>query len=493
MFARGGNFISDAVGFNALGLSQDFPRGLGEISTFANQARLIAYFGQAEFNLDDTYYLRASGRYEGSSTFGADNKWGFFPAVSAGVTLSNLFDVSSIDNLKLRVGYGVTGALPGESYLSLFRFDPVSNFFFNGNFVPAFGPTQNANPNLGWERKSEINAGIDFALLNYKLTGSLDVYQRTTNDLLYRINVPVPPNQAPTTVVNLNNVALKNSGFEFSIGYAFENGSNFKWEPRLLLSSFSTLLDSVAVADGEQVFAFSQTGELFDPSTSPGAPGLNNNPTIRVKVGEPLGQLWGFKFAGVADDGKYIFEDLDGNGTIDDRDRTVIGNGLPKFSMGFNNSFKFGDIDFNFFLRGDFGHDLANMYRLFYEPRNNSRLIENKVNTSLALENLTDAPQFSDLYVERADYIVLDNASVGYNFKFDKGSAFQTARISLAGQNLFFLTNYTGVDPSPRFTDSGDPDNGGYLRAPNPLAPGLDRRMTYYRTRSFTLSVNLGF
>lgn len=500
-----GDFIANETTFNNIGSSLDRPNGLTGISSYQNSYRVIAFFGRLNLNLDDTYFLSASLRQEGSSRFGANNRWGAFPGVSAGVTLSNLIDLPKVDNLKLRLGYGETGALPPESYLSLLRFSQQGAFFFNGAFVPAFGPSQNANPNLRWETKGEFNGGLDFALFDYKLTGSLDYYNRRTRDLIFNVPVAVPPNLADRTWANLDDVVLANQGVELSLGYNYASASgDFSFEPRLVFSTFDTRLERLDDVEGSEFLFFRGDENIFfDFSTSPGAPGLNNNPTIAVIAGEELGQIWGPVYEGVSDDGQFIFRDLNGDGTTDADgdgitdagDKQVIGNGLPDFSLGFNGTFRYKKFDLNFFFRGDFGHDLANMYRVFYEPLGTgSREIENIVNTEFFNENLVDAPEFSSYYVEDASFLVLDNATLGYTFDLPESSGFRNLRVYLTGQNLFFITNYTGVDPNVRYADPGSSDNGGFQNlSANPLFPGLDRRNTYFRTRSFTLGVNVGF
>ncbi len=463
-----------------------------------SEYRVIAFFGRARLNIDDTYYLMASLRREGASRLGDNNKWGNFPAVSAGVNLANLISSSTVNELKLRAGYGVTGNIPPQSLLSLQTYGQQNFFFFDGDYVPAYGPNRNANPNLKWEQKAEIDVGVDFAFMDYKLTGTIDVYQRTTRDFIFEVIVPVPPNFADRTWVNLEDVALVNSGVEASVGYLFGN-ERMSYEPRIIFSSFNTVLDTLDVENPE--FSFFSGGEnpfFEDPGTSPGAPGLNNNPTQRIFPGQQLGLFYGLEVDEanpVNEDGGYNYIDQDGDGDIDDDDRTVIGNGLPDFTLNFQNTFKFGNLDFSFFIRGVFGHDLANMYRVFYEPLN-SRTVDNLVVTPFFQESLTATPEFNSYYVEDADYVALDNFSIGYNFNVNPSSGFNKVRVYLSGQNLLFLTNYSGVDPSIRYNDPGSSDNGGRAAREfnaSPLAPGLDRRNTYFRTRSFTAGVNLNF
>jgi iron complex outermembrane receptor protein len=494
-----GDFITNDLGFDAIGTAQDIPNGLATVYGGKNSNRVIGFFGRLNYNMDDTYFLSASIRREGSSRFGTGNKWGNFPAASAGVTLSNLFDAEAVDNLKLRVGYGVTGSLPGQSYLSQLRFGTNSAFYYNGGYVPAYSPAQNSNPDLRWETKGEFNAGIDFALLNYKLTGTFDYYNRVTSDLLYNVAVDASTNQADRTWANLDDVELQNAGVELTLSYNMESDDkSFTWSPTLTFGTYNTVLNKVEAPEGSQYVFFSSDAPAFDFETSPGAPGLNNDPMIAVIAGQPVGQIWGLTYEGVDDNGNFIFADIDGDGTVDaspgnSPDKSVIGNGLPSFSLGFANGFTYNDFDLSFFLRGDFGHDLANMYRTFYEPNTNSRTMENIVKTDYYDQNLTAASQFSSHYVEDASYMVLDNLTVGYRFTAPEGSGVTAARIYLTGRNLLWVTNYTGADPQPRYNDTGATDNGNSSFRNDPLAPGIDRRSQYFTTRSITFGLNLDF
>lgn len=500
--AFGREFISNATTYNNLGFGALAAQGdPNAVTSFKEEYKVIGFFGRAQVNIDDTYYLMGSLRQEGSTRFGENNKWGLFPAASAGVNVAKLIDAGGVDNLKVRVGFGQTGSLPPESYLSLFRYTQQGSFFFNGSFVPAFGPNRNANPDLKWETKTEINAGIDFAFMDYKLTGSLDFYNRTTNDLIFNVQVPVPPNFASRTWANLEDVELSSTGVELLLSYNHANADkSFTWVPTVTFATYNTVLDLVDVAD--PTFQFFQSEDKFfqDVLTSPGAPGLNDNPTLAVIGGEEIGQIYGPVYSGVGDDGTWQFEDLDGDGTIEvgrgEDDNQVIGNGLPDFSIGFQNMFTFGNLDFSFFLRGDFGHDLVNMMRVFYENSNDSRIIDNILQTDLFLPNLTEAPRFSSYHVEDASYLVIDNASLGYTFDLPDDAAFSKVRLVLSGRNLAWFTNYQGLDPSPRYADPGAADNGGNASRqfnPDPLSPGLDRRNNYFRTTQFTFGVNLGF
>ncbi len=482
----GGNFLTDAYTYNNMATAQDFDDGLGNVYSGANSNKLIAFFGRANLNFAGNYFLSLSGRYEGSSRFGENNEWGFFPAVSAGVTLSNLVDIPAVNSLKLRASYGVTGNQPNQSYLSLQRFGQTGYFYYNSNYVPSYGPISNPNPNLSWETKAEFDVGIDFSMLDNRLTGTIDFYTRNTKDLLVEVNVPVPPNQFPRTIVNIGEI--QNQGLEFSFNYAAINKSNFTWSTGI---NWTNYLSNKIVSLTSGDLSFGEGGVIY--LANMGSPGQNDTELVRVKEGDEFGQLWGPVKSGVKSDGTPDFRDLSGDGTFCDcdDDRTVIGNGMPTFQFGWNNSFTFGRWDLNVFFRGTFGHDLLNSYRGFYE--NNEPTTVNNYNivkTKYYDPSITKAVVNSS-HVEDAWFVKLDNASLGYNFPFS-GKTVNKLRLYVAGQNLITITDYTGIDPEVRYTDPGsdpvnkaDPQNG--------LAPGIERRSTYFTTRILTFGVNLGF
>lgn len=473
----GGNFVSDELTFNNFEAAFDFLNGLGDAKSNKERSTIIGFFGRLNFNWDDTYFLTASVRQEGSSRLGDNNKWGTFPAVSAGVVLSNLMDVSGLDNLKLRAGFGVTGNLPGKPYQSIARVRRVGSYYNNGTFLPAYGSASNPNPDLKWETKNEFGVGLDFAFMDYKLTGSIDYYNRQTKDLILELAVAVPPNPFPTTFVNVGE--LENQGLEIALSYMAVENEKITWQPSVTFSTFSTELKSFSdeAAAGEERLI-----------SNLGAPGQNGTFLIRVKEGEPVGQIWGPQFLGINDDGTYNLSEED----------QVLGNGLPDFEIGFNNSLTFGKFDLNFFLRGALGHDLVNTYRAFYES---PAALENyNVMASTAdFIDVEDAATFSSLHVENGSFIKLDNMTLGYNFDLPDNSAFSQIRVYASGQNLFVISDYSGVDPEVRFTDPGPSDNGEEEentidgKTPDPLAPGIDRRNTWFRTRAFTFGVTLGF
>ncbi len=484
---EGGNFLTDAFTYNNMGAALDFANGLGSVSSYANSNKLVAFFGRANVNISETYFASFSARYEGSSRFGENNKWGLFPAASAGVTLSNLVDIPSVNSLKLRASWGVTGNQPGESYASLQRYGKQGNFYYEGAYVPSYGPVSNANPDLKWETKSEIDFGADFAMFNNKLTGTIDYYTRTTSDMILPVNVPVPPNLYGQTLVNIGE--LKNNGFELTLNYNASKGGDFNWTVGGNFATYNT--EVVSLTSGS--LSFGSGGVLYRANM--GAPGQNDYLLVRVKEGQPLGDLWGPVQIGVNTDGTPKFASLDGDATYCncDADKQVNGNGLPNFTAGLNFTANYKNFDFSMFFRGAFGHDLVNSYRGFYENRESTTLGNyNVVNTKYYDPTITKAVVNSS-HVEDASFVKLDNLQLGYNIPMKSGNAVNKFRIYFAGQNLFTLTDYTGVDPEVRYTDRNDSDNGGQPGAVDPLSPGIERRSTYFISRTFTLGVNLGF
>ena len=488
-YMSGGDFLTDAFTYNNMGASQKFKNGLGTVSSYKNSNKLIAFFGRVNLNVNNTYFLMASARYEGSSKFGSGNKWGVFPSVSAGVDISKFLQLSFIDELKVRASYGVTGNQPGSSYISLLRFGPSGSFYSNGSFLPAYAPVSNANPDLKWERNGEFDAGFDFAIFKSKLSGSFDFYTRTTNDLLWYYDVPSPPNLYTKAWLNLGKI--KSSGLELTLNYQVLSKSDFNYNITLTpsYSLENTLVSLSGTYKGADLhFGVQDIGDM-------GSPGQNNTPMARIEEGKPIGQLIGWVYQGIDATGNRILLNVNGDSVsgkpnIDGADRQIIGNGLPKFLIGFGNTVTYKNWDLNVFFRGVFGHDLVNTYRSFYEvpsmigSYNLPKTTADQRNPETGnLLNSTNGV-LCDYYVEKASFVSLDNLALGYNFNVPKTWAFSKIRVYVAGNRLFTITKYTGVDPEPRYRDS---ESGDILQ------PGIDRRNTWFRTRSFTIGANIVF
>ncbi|PZV83400.1 iron complex outermembrane receptor protein [Algoriphagus aquaeductus] len=485
--ARVRQFLFDS-GWNNLGAGAIRLGNNTNVSSFANQDQLNSAFGRANFNWDNTFFVSASVRAETYSGFGANNQTGVFPAFSVGSDFTQLFDMGVFNQFKPRVSYGVTGNLPPSPTLAL-------GVFGNGNRIDLDGDplTQNdifvginqfSNPNrdLKWETKKEFNVGIDFGLFNGKVNGSVDYYTRNISDLLFNVPVatgapnPFDPgrfNTASSTWVNLAD--LRAAGFEFAIGVNQIGKGALKWTPNFNFTIYDkTTIESLSAGDlGFDELRFA----------TPGSPGQNNNPIIYNRVGQTLGDFYGPRLLGYTESGQYILS------TTDPNEFERLGNGLPKGEFGFANSFMYGQWTLNVFLRGAWGHDLYNSYRGFYENADAASNTWNSVITSKTPTSplVTSTPTFNSSYIEDASFIRLDNMELGYNFK-TKSPNLSSLRMYFAAQNLFTITNYTGIDPEVRINDQENGD--GFTTS---LSPGIERRNTYFQTRSFTLGVTVNF
>ncbi len=469
----GGNFVTDLSGQD-FSTAQDFQNGQGTVTSYKNGSRLVAFFGRVNLNYNNLAYLTASLRREGSSQFGPNSKWGYFPAVSAGLDLKQVFGLQSFNNLKLRGSYGITGALPPSSGLSQLIFTGQGNYLINGNWITTYGPSQNDNPDLKWERKAEEDIGLDFALFNNRLSGTIDWYARKTSDLIFNVTVPSPPALFNRATKNIGD--LKGNGIEVALNYEVIKKSNLSWNTGINFSHNYVELSRLDPSAGS-----------FIGETNLGSPGQEATQITRSYAGAEIGAFYQTVYKGVDKNGKFLFDDGKGNAVLSGATnyKTVIGHGLPKFEAGWTNTFSYGNFDLNFFLRGSFGHDLINTNRAFYEnPAVAS--IYNVVNTKYFNPALKDAQIFSSLYVEKGDFVKLDNATLGYSFNIKKGGTYglRNLRAFITGHNLFTITGYTGADPEVRYSDN---------LTGNILAPGIDRRGTWVLTRSFTLGVNVGF
>jgi iron complex outermembrane receptor protein len=482
-YTQAGNFLTDAFTYNNLGAALDFANGLATVYSYATENKLVAFFGRANFNIDDTYLLSISSRYEGSTRFGENNKWGLFPAVSAGVNVANLVDITGVNALKVRASFGRTGTQPGDSYISLLRYGRQGNFFYNGSFVPSYGPVSNNNPDLAWETKDEFNIGLDFVAFNNRLDGTIDYFTRVTSGMILPINVPVPPNLFPTTLLNIGEV--ENSGLEVLLNYKAIQKSDFKWTVGVNFSTLATNLRSLSA--GDLSFGAVNYRSNF------GSPGQNLTQLIRVQENGPLGQIWGPIQTGIDEKGAPIMKVIDGTAKDAsgkpvycncDKDRAQLGTAYPTINFGINNNFNYKNWDLNFFFRGSLGHSLINSYRGFYENTESTTVQNWNVVKTKYFDPSIKKAEYNSSHVEKADFMILDNATIGYNFNVKQGKSIGKIRTFLSVQSPFMFTGYTGVDPSVRYQD---PENG------DPLAPGIERRATYFTTTITTLGLNLSF
>lgn len=468
------NFPTDLLGYNQPNLGLGLKDGSASMGGGKYQTQLASFFARANYNFKQRYLLSASVRYEGSSKFGPNNKWGVFPAVSAGWRIKEeafMKDVKFVNDLKLRVGYGVTGAEPANPYLSINQYSFGDPILSDGKWIWTVGPYKNANPDLRWETKYEFNVGIDFALFKNKLSGSLDYYNRKTHDLIYEYNVPVPPNLVSTIWANVG--SIRNTGFELLL-----NGEVVKTK------DFSFRLSGNLAYNTNKVLKLSNDMYQRD-FLEVGATGHPvQKATHLVKEGQPVGNFWGWNSVGLSEDGKsWVVDKADGGkGTYgDEADRKVIGNGIPKLFAGLTASLAYKNFDLEVSLRGAFMYEILNKYRMLWETFNRGPQF-NYPKTVLDKPYGSDryvsaAPAYVSYYVEKGNYGKIDNVCVGYTVPLNSKKYVKNLRFYLSGLNLYTFTGYKGIDPEVGMMG---------------LSPGIDDIWDLYpTTRTFTFGVQI--
>jgi TonB-dependent starch-binding outer membrane protein SusC len=474
------NFISDAIGYDNLGAGAGLSLGQninGAVGSYRSNYKLISFFGRATAALSEKYFATLSLRRDGSTKFGANNKWGLFPAASIGWTLSNeefLKGVPSIDNLKLRLNYGQTGNSEGiRPYTTLALLGAGEKYYDNGNWLPSYRPIQNPNPDLKWEVNENYGAGIDFSLFNYRLTGALDFFVRNTKDLLFDINAPLSIKPiVPNILANVG--SIRNSGVELSLDALVMDKGDFKWQA--VIAGATLKNEVIALSKGD----FIASDAIFI-NTGLGAAtrGTSNVPFSIIRPGYPVGALWGAVVTGINDKGQYIIEDINGDGKIDENatDRTFIGNPLPKVTASLTNNFTYGNFNLSFLLNGNFGNKIFNAERLLFDRQVGRIPGENTLKSAIDSPIRDERTGSFDYFVEDGSFVRMANFRLGYNIPV-KGNVLTNANIYLSGNNLFVLTKFKGVDPE---LSTGNVNSGIYTKQQFP------------KSRGFQLGVNLSF
>ncbi|MBK8554842.1 MAG: TonB-dependent receptor [Lewinellaceae bacterium] len=386
----------------------------------------------------------------------------------------------------MRASWGQSGMQPISDGLSRETLGPNVHYYSDGNYLPGLTVVNNANPNLRAERNTALNIGLDVQLFHGNLSASLNWFQHTNDRLLIPTQVPQPPNQAGNTWLNTGE--LRNTGMDAQISWNhIVNTSQLDWSADLVLWGTNTQLVNIGWSTP-------------DFTAYIGSPGFCCAGYILVENDAPLGQLYGLVQAGVNPDGTIQYKDLNKDQTVDiynavSPDKQVLGQGTPKLEMGINQTLRYGRWDLNVFLRGAFGHSLAHDNRVHYENLEPDFGLYNHIKTSYFNSRIRDYTQISDVFVEKANFLRLDNATLGYRFAFKETARIQMLRLYVGGQNMLVFSKYTGMDPEVRWQDNGTFDNGGrpYSASPNLLAPGVDRRGTYYLSKTYFLGVQAGF
>lgn len=467
-FAQVRGFMNDQATFNALQLGDLTKIRPGDIESYKNDRTLVSFLARVNYSLLDRYLVTASIRRDGSSVFGANNKWGNFPSASVAWQIDkepfmqkqNLFN-----ELKVRVGYGATGnqqgLLPQQS-LSLVGSSGIT--YFGGQPITNYSIYQNSNADLKWETKKQTNLGLDFALLNNRLRGTVDLYTSKTEDLLFDYTVPQPP--YPYNTIKANVGSISNKGIEVSLAYDVIKSQN---STLTLGGNVSFMKNEVLNLNG------SINGVPLNTDYVPW--GAANSYLVK---GKPIGAFYILEHTGKNENNVETVLDRDGNGTIDQGvkspDRYYAGSALPTYTFSFNPSYRYKNFDASMLVRGSGGNKIYNGLR-----SNLSRLEnigKSNVLASAVETGIYTSPYGSDLWLEDGSFVRLENLTAGYTFRFtDK--YIDTIRLSLTGNNLFLITDYSGIDPELNVSGGGDNFGGD--------------RGIYPRTRSVAFGLTVKF
>lgn len=484
-------FPTISLGYNNLGLGIPFRAGSGY-----SEWTIQSYLGRVNYQLMNKYLFTFTFRADGSSKFQGKNKYGYFPSGAFAWRLSDepfIRNTNIFQNLKLRVSYGSTGSQAIGPYQTLTVLTPGDDYLFDGTTkTVGIGAGTPGNPDLKWETTTQADIGLDFSILNERLSGTLDYYHKKTSDLL--MPVPIPAYNGGGSITS-NIGSLQNKGFEFLLNGLIVNHEKLKINTSLNVS-----------LNRNKILNLGANDEILTNSNYP--VGSGQPPLFILKVGEPLGVMRGLVYEGlwqtkeVDEAAKYgkvpgdpKYEDVNNDGKIDGNDMIPIGNANPKFTWGWNTNLAFSNFDLNIFFNGVQGNNVWNLTRFLIVstgsdvkyPTSKEILdhwTPSNTNTNIPGFSSTSATQFqSSQYMENGSFIRLANITLGYNFSSSmlRKWKMDNARIYLSAQNLFVITKYKGEDPELFNTGTS-----------SDVAAGIDNA-TYPAFRTYTIGIKLGF
>lgn len=405
---------------------------------YAQENELQSYFGRVNYNFDKKYLLTASLRADGSTRFGLNNKYGYFPSVALGWAISNenfLKDSRIINELKLRGSWGQTGnqEVPNKITQASYSLSQSAGYYLyeNLNLINGVMVNRTPNPDLKWEVVEQINVGADFSLWKNKLYGSLEYYNKTTKDPI--LNIPSGVLSPTSTVWKNVDAQIVNKGFEFSLGSEIIRNENFTWSFDVNGATVNNTVKDLPVS------------AIYSGEVS--GPGLSGVTANIYKNGYEAGSFYMLNYLGVDANGKYIYEDVDGDGAIGPKDRKIFEGAIPNFTFGINSYMRYKKFDFAFSFIGQTGGYLVNNTALDLNINNlaSDRNVLKSFYDSGA--SFTNQPQLSSLYLEKSDFIRLNNVRLGYTFDINQLKFLRSINLYVSAQNLFTITSYSGYDP----------------------------------------------
>ena len=469
-------FVYDALSYHGIANGTYLKDGKANLWAGSSESTLIGFFGRLNYNFNDMIYASASFRREGSTKFGVNTKWGNFPSASLAWEVTNTpilkEAVSPIfQSLKPRISYGVTGRSDFNAYQSIATYSGYSAYLIDGQWINGYAPSLNANPDLAWEKSKAFNIGLDFVTLNNRLRGSVEYFDRRSEDLLYNYTAPQPPFIYNTILVNVG--TTKNTGLEVSLEYDVLSKSALKWTTGINWSTGDTKLTKLS-SDAYQM-------AYLDLYRKPGVG--TNEYFFRVEEGGKIGQFYGYEHAGIDENGLLLVYDNDGNAKpaaqADPSWKRNIGNGAPKHFLSWSNSFRYKNWDLSTLFRGAFGHKIFNMRK--YGMGLIGCGTDNVLRTAYTDDSdvLSSGGIISSYFLENGNYFKLDNVTLGYNFTPKSRQLVESLRVYVTAKNLFTLTSYKGNDPSI-VTSTG-------------ITPGVDSNSAYPQATQLSLGVTVRF
>ena len=468
-------FVYDALSYHGIGSGSYLRDGKANLWAGSSESTLIGFFGRLNYNFNDIIYASASMRREGSTKFGANKKWGNFPSASLAWEIVNTPFAQGLaqtfQSLKPRVSYGVTGRSDFNAYQSIATYSTRGAYLIDNQWTNGYAPSLNANPDLAWEKSTAFNVGIDFVALNSRLRGSVEYFDRRSQDLLYNYTAPQPPFIYNTILVNVG--TTKNTGIEVALDYDVIAKKGLKWTTGINWSMGDTKLTKLS-SDAYQM-------AYLDLYQKPG-PGSSEY-FFRVEEGGKIGQFYGYEHAGVDENGLLLIYDNNGNAIpaaqADPTYKRNIGNGAPKHFLSWNNSFSYKNWDLSMLFRSALGFEIFNMrkYGMGLKGSGTDNVLRAAYTDYADVES--SGGIISSYFLEKGDYVKLDNVTLGYTYSPKNRQLIESLRVYLTAKNVFTLTGYKGNDPSI-VTSTG-------------ITPGIDSNSAYPQATQFSLGVTLRF
>ena len=473
------------------------------VNSYGSISSLVSLFGKIDYNFANRYYLSGTVRRDGSSKFGPTYRYGVFPAFSAGWRISSESFMSNLgwmSDLRLRGGWGITGNqnIPGGRTANQYGGATTNTYYditgSNNTLMTGYRLTALGNTDLKWEENASTNIGLDLSLLERRINVVVDLYKRTANDLLYAPQLPATAGRADPPIVNIG--TMENMGIDFSVGYKSSLTGDFQWGIEVIGSHYKNQIIKI---DGEQDF-------FYGPVNGRGGVISTN------QLGYPIGSFFGMVVDGIFQNqgevdahpiqdgkavGRFRFVDTNGDGTVNAEDRDIIGNPHPDFTGGLSFNASWKNFDMGLFFYGSYGNEIFDVQKEFTIFRlSGTNVLQDRLTRSWTPttpdaiyprldQNDPFSSTFSSFYVEDGSYLRLKNLQIGYNLP--KMGWFQSVRIYIQGQNLFTLTNYSGIDPAlPGISTDGATGNR------TDQSFGIDYG-AYPANRIFSIGINANF